>query len=143
MTPTGCASLRDADRSLLDGRAQPTDSRLRGKQSMIHELRIYEAAPGKLGDLHRRFTDVTLAIWARLGIRPIGFWTTLVGPSSNALYYLLEWSDLAERDDKWGRFASDPEWIARKTESERNGVLTTKIENMLLAPTSYFTMPAG
>lgn len=28
MTLTGCATLRDADRSLLDGRAQPTNSRL-------------------------------------------------------------------------------------------------------------------
>ncbi|WP_374410354.1 NIPSNAP family protein [Novosphingobium colocasiae] len=110
---------------------------------MIHELRIYEAAPGKMAALHRRFTDVTLGIWARLGIRPIGFWTTLVGPSSNALYYLLEWSDLAERDDKWSRFAADPEWIESRTASERDGALATSVQNMLLAPTSYFTMSAG
>lgn len=107
---------------------------------MIHELRIYQAAPGKMNDLHRRFSEVTLPVWKRLGIHPIGFWTTLVGPSSNALYYLLEWADLAERDDKWSRFVTDPEWIARKLESERDGVLAANVENMLLAPTSYFTM---
>lgn len=108
---------------------------------MIHELRIYEAMPGRLGDLHRRFMDVTLAIWTRLGIRPIGFWNVLVGPSNNCLYYLLEWSDLAERDEKWGKFVTDPEWIEGRTESERNGILTSNVQNMLLTPTSFFTMP--
>jgi hypothetical protein len=104
---------------------------------MIHELRIYEASPGRLGDLHRRFVDITLGVWSRLGIRPIGFWTTLVGPSNNALHYLLEWENMSERDLKWTRFMTDPEWIARKAETERDGVLVIRAENLILAPTDY------
>lgn len=110
---------------------------------MLHELRVYEAMPGRLGDLHRRFTDVTLGIWERLGIRPLGFWSTLVGPSSNALYYLLEWTDLGERDEKWGKFIADPEWSARRAESERDGALIANVQNMLLTPTSFFRMADG
>lgn len=105
---------------------------------MLHELRIYQATPGKMDLLHRRFTDATIPIWSRLGIRPVGFWTTMVGPASNALYYLLEWTDLTERQQKWSLFATDAEWIACRTESERDGPLTTNVENMLLAPTPYF-----
>ena len=108
---------------------------------MIHELRIYEAAPGRLGDLNRRFTDVTLGIWARLAIRPLGFWTTLVGPSGNALHYLLEWDDLAEREAKWTAFLDDPEWIQRKAETEREGVLVARVENLILSPTAYSQCP--
>lgn len=108
---------------------------------VVHELRIYEAMPGRLGDLHQRFTDVTLNIWQRLGIRPIGFWNTLVGPSSNSLYYLLEWENLAEREDKWSRFVSDPEWIVLRGQSERDGVLTSNVQNMILTPTDFFSMP--
>ncbi|RXR26454.1 NIPSNAP family protein [Sphingobium fluviale] len=110
---------------------------------MLHELRIYEAMPGRLGDLHRRFTDVTLSIWERLGVRPLGFWNCLVGPSSNSLYYLLEWTDLTERDEKWGKFVTDPEWITRRIESERNGALITKVQNILLTPTSFFVAPGS
>ena len=104
---------------------------------MIYELRIYEAAPGRLGDLNRRFADITLNIWERLGIPPIGFWTTLVGPSNNALHYILEWEDMADRHVKWTRFMTDTEWIARKAETERDGVIVTRVENLILAPTEY------
>jgi hypothetical protein len=37
-----------------------------------------------------RFRDKLLPIWERHGIRPIGFWTTLVGESSNELTYILQ-----------------------------------------------------
>jgi len=76
---------------------------------MIHELRIYHCMPGRLGDLNHRFANVTLKIWEKHGIRQVGFWTMLIGPSNHALYYLLEWESLAEREQKWNAFAGDPE----------------------------------
>jgi hypothetical protein len=56
---------------------------------MIHELRIYHCMPGRLPDLNKRFETVTLAIWEKHGIRQAGFWTVLVGPNNQTLYYLL------------------------------------------------------
>lgn len=104
---------------------------------MIHELRKYEATPGRLEDLNRRFREVTLPIWARLGIRPVAFWTSLIGPSNNALFYLLAWDSLAEREQLWGQFLTDAEWIRRKAETERNGVLVARAENLVLQLTDY------
>ena len=76
---------------------------------MIHELRIYHAVPGRLPDLNNRFANITLKMWEKFGIRQAGFWTTLIGPNNNALYYLLEWESLAEREQKWNAFATNPE----------------------------------
>jgi hypothetical protein len=104
---------------------------------MVYELRIYHAVPGRLPDLNNRFSTVTLKLWDRFGIRQVGFWTTLVGPSNNALYYLLEWESLAEREQQWNAFATNPEWLAARAETEKNGPLVERIENMLLTPTAY------
>lgn len=107
---------------------------------MIHELRIYHCMPGRLPDLNRRFETITLKLWEKHGIRQVGFWTVLVGESSNDLYYLLEWKDLAERERLWNGFITDPEWISKRAETERNGPLLTHLTNYFLAPTSYSKM---
>ena len=104
---------------------------------MIHELRIYHAAPGRLPDLNKRFETITTKLWEKRGIRPIGFWTTLIGESNQALYYILEWKDLAERERLWNAFATDPEWLAARAKTEENGPLVNVVTNYILAPTSY------
>ena len=58
---------------------------------MLYELRIYECVPGKLSDLNKRFSTVTLKIWEKHGIRQAGFWTTVIGESNQTLYYMLQW----------------------------------------------------
>ena len=104
---------------------------------MIHELRIYHCAPGRLAALLKRFETTTLGIWDRHGIRQAGFWTTEIGPENHALYYLLEWKSLAEREQKWNAFQADPEWIAKRAESEKDGPIVATIENMILKPTAF------
>lgn len=104
---------------------------------MLYELRIYHCAPGRLGALHRRFETVTLGLWKRYGIHPVGFWTTLVGPSNQMLTYLIRWQSLAERDDKWTAFIADPEWVAERIASESDGIIVERVENQFLEPTTY------
>ena len=104
---------------------------------MIHELRIYRCAPNRLGALLRRFETSTLQIWEKHGIRPIGFWTTAIGESNQDLTYLLEWNSLDEREKKWGAFQSDPEWVARRAESERDAPIVASIANYILQPTKF------
>ena len=107
---------------------------------MIYELRIYHAAPGKLNALNRRFETTTTRFFEKHGIRPVGFWTPLIGNSSTDLYYMLEWESLAEREKKWNAFMSDPEWIRARAESEAGGPLYTHITNLILSPTAYSKM---
>jgi len=104
---------------------------------MIHELRIYRAAPGKMPDLLNRFNTITLKIWERFGIRQAGFWTVLVGESNHDLVYLLEWESMAEREEKWNAFASDPEWLEKRAKTEENGQIVLSVENSLLQPTAF------
>jgi hypothetical protein len=107
---------------------------------MMYELRIYHCVPGKLPELHKRFEGVTLKLFEKHGIRPVGFWTVLVGGSNQDLYYLLEWQDMAERERRWNAFAADPEWLAKRAESEKNGPLLASIDSSFLAPTAYSAM---
>jgi len=104
---------------------------------MLHELRIYHCVPGRLPDLLKRFETITLALWEKHGIRQAGFWTARVGDSNQDLYYLLEWDSLAEREQRWNAFASDPEWIAKRTETEKNGPIVASISNLMLTPTAF------
>ena len=107
---------------------------------MIHELRIYHCVPGRLPDLNKRFETITLKLWEKHGIRPVGFWTTVIGESNNDLTYLLAWESLAEREKKWAAFAADPEWIAKRAESEKDGFILSNITSSFLRPTAFSTV---
>ncbi|ABM58704.1 NIPSNAP family protein [Verminephrobacter eiseniae] len=104
---------------------------------MIVEMRIYHCLPGRLPALHDRFIKSTLGFFEKHGIVQIGFWTTLAGPSNHALTYLLQWESLAERETRWNAFQADPEWIAKRAESEATQAIVERIENHFLTPTSY------
>lgn len=104
---------------------------------MIHELRVYHCAPGRLPALLTRFETVTLKIWERFGIRQAGFWTVEIGESNQVLHYLLEWESLAEREQKWSAFTADPEWLEKRAESERDGPIVTSVSNAILKPTAF------
>jgi len=104
---------------------------------MIYELRLYTCLPGRMPALLKRFETRTLKIWEKHGIRQAGFWTTVIGPDSNALTYMLAWESLGERQQKWGAFTSDPEWLAAREESERDGLIVANVASSFLAPTSF------
>ena len=104
---------------------------------MIHELRIYHCVPGRLPDLNKRFETITLKLWEKHGIRPVGFWTTVIGESNNDLTYLLAWESLAEREQKWAKFAADPEWLKVRAESEADGPINANVANYFLSPTAF------
>jgi len=106
--------------------------------TMIYELRIYHCVSGRLPALLKRFETTTLELWKRHGIRQAGFWTVLVGDGGNQdLHYLLAWESLAEREAKWNKFMTDPEWLAKRAESERDGPIISSIKNMFLQPTAF------
>jgi hypothetical protein len=104
---------------------------------MIYELRVYHCLPGRLPALLKRFETVTLGVWEKHGIRQAGFWTVLVGESNQDLYYLVQWDSLAEREKKWNGFMADPEWQAKRAESERDGPIVASISNSFLQPTAF------
>jgi hypothetical protein len=107
---------------------------------MIFEMRVYRCVPGRLPALLKRFETTTLKLWEKHGLRPSGFFTTLVGESNQELTYFLAWESLAEREKKWNAFATDPEWLAARAKSEEDGQIVGNIVNQLLVPTAFSTV---
>src|ERR1700687_5742109 len=104
---------------------------------MIYELRIYRCVPGRKAALLSRFENETLRIGEKHGIRQAGFWTTLIGESNHELTYLVAWESLAGRGQKWAAFLADPDWIAARAESEKDGPILANVSNAILQPTSF------
>ena|SRR5579871_3020079 len=104
---------------------------------MIYELRVYRCLPNRLPALLKRFESAALRLWDKHGIRQAGFWTTVIGASSNDLTYLLAWESLAERERKWSAFTTDPEGLEARKESEKDGPIVANVVSSILQPTSF------
>ncbi len=104
----------------------------------VYELRIYHAAPGKLGELLARFRDHTTKLFEKHGMRVIAYWTPLDEPEKgNMLIYILQHPSREAAVANWKSFQEDPEWKRVKQESEANGKLAEKIDSTYMALTDF------
>lgn len=104
---------------------------------MIYEERIYKIMPGRLPDIMARFTDHAVPLFEKHGLQLVGFWQTVVGPSSHEVTYLLAFDDLNQRERAWDAFINDPDWIKAKAASEQNGALVADVANRILKPAAF------
>src|SRR4051794_31964587 len=112
--------------------ANPTAS------TVVYELRVYHAAPGKLGELLARFRDHTIKLFDRHGIKSVAYWTPVDEPlKSNTLVYILQHPSHEQAAANWKSFQDDPEWKSVKEKSEANGKLTEKIDSTSLVLTDF------
>src|SRR5437868_10555362 len=106
--------------------------------TVVHELRVYHAAPGKLGELLARFRDHTMELFHRHGIKSVAYWTPVDEPQkSNTLIYMLQHPSREEAAANWKSFQDDAEWKSVKEKSEANNKLTEKIDSTFLALTDF------
>lgn len=104
--------------------------------SNIHELRVYDAMPGKLPALHDRFANHTMQLFKKHGIANVAYWTEDVG-TSNRLVYMLGYPDLGAREKGWTAFQADPAWQQARAESEKNGPLVRVSRHSILRLMPY------
>lgn len=104
---------------------------------MIYELRTYTAMPGKMPALLARFRDHTCALFEKHGIHNVGYWTNSVGGRNDELLYIVAFEDMAQRDRAWTAFVTDPDWIAVRDASEKDGPILHHLENRFLNPTNF------
>ena len=104
--------------------------------SNVQELRIYDAAPGKLPALHDRFANHTIRLFEKHGIENIGYWTEDVG-TSNRLVYILGYPSLGDREKSWAAFGADPDWQKARAESETDGTLVRVSYHSIMRLTPY------
>jgi len=89
--------------------------------TMIYEMRVYTAKPGKLKALALRFRNHTLRLFDRHGIHAPHVFVSK--ETEDQLWYITEFSDEDARQAAWERFQADPEWQHIKRESEADGPL--------------------
>lgn len=107
-----------------------------GDSARCFELRTYDAAPGKLDALLSRFRDHTVALFTKHGMGHIGYWTETEA-GTNRLIYILAHKSRESAAESFKNFREDPDWIAAKTNSEKDGSLTVKVESLFLTPLDF------
>jgi hypothetical protein len=104
----------------------------------VYELRVYHAAPGKLGELLARFREHTVKLFEKHGMKNVAYWTPVDEPEkSNTLIYILQHPSREAAAANWKSFQDDPEWKSVHEKSEANGKLVEKLESTFLTLTDF------
>ncbi len=104
----------------------------------VYELRTYHMNEGKLPLILERFRTKETAIFKRLGMHPVGYWTPTDPPlAGKTLVYLLRHESRAAADAAWAKFRVDPEWVALKAETEKDGEFLASREQVFLKLTEF------
>lgn len=105
----------------------------------IFELRVYHSPTWRqLQALHRRFAGPEIKIFHRVGVHPLLYSQTVIGPNMPNLTYLIPFDNLAAREKAWDAFGADPEWIkARRDSIEKDGQIANLIQIALYKATAY------
>tara|TARA_R100001143_G_C3361345_1_gene136836 strand:- start:7244 stop:7678 length:435 start_codon:yes stop_codon:yes gene_type:complete len=119
-------SLTDGD--MIDNEILSTDDR-------IYELRTYVTHPGKLDDLHKRFSNHTLQLFARHGMVNVGYWIPV--DQENTLIYILSHKSRESAEASWDSFINDPEWRQVYEESHADGPIVKEIESVFMKGAPY------
>lgn len=105
----------------------------------IFELRTYESQ--SFATLARKvdmFNHGEMQIFQRLGMRPVLFGETIVGPKQPNLTYMLSFNDWDARDRLWKEFGSDPEWKKLSGPPEmKDPQIVSNISNVILKPLAF------
>lgn len=109
------------------------------KQPRVFELRVYHSPTEKqLKALHERFAGPEIRIFARSGIHPVLYSSTLIGPNKPNLVYLTPFDDLAAREKAWAAFGADPEWVKVRAESiAKSGQISSVMQMSLFKAAAY------
>lgn len=106
--------------------------------SKVYEMRTYTAAEGKFDAVNARFRDHTVKLFEKHGMKNIGYWTPMDGPTAGTtLIYILEHPSREAAAKNWKAFSADPEWQKAKAASEVNGRIVAKAESQFLTATEY------
>jgi len=119
------------------------------KKNEVYELRIYYTHEGKFNDIISRFENHTTKLFEKHGFVNVGYWTSqsreepsfadeiLNNKDQGALYYIVSFPNMEERDKSWDLFINDPDWKKAYNESRKDGPIVSRIEQVFLNPTTF------
>jgi hypothetical protein len=105
----------------------------------IFELRTYTTPEGKLAALDARFGGGETDLFEKHGMRGFGYFHPMDADdgAERTLVYVLAHASREAAAASWKGFREDPEWIAMKAETEKDGRLAEKVESMFLVPVDF------
>ena len=106
-----------------------------GDEYPLYELRTYYTHEGKIDDLHARFSNHTMALFEKHGIKNIAYWSPADDPS--VLIYLIAHKSADAAKASWTAFGQDPAWQEVAKASRANGPILTKIDSVYMTKTPY------
>ena len=107
-------------------------------EETVYELRVYHLNEGKLPLILDRFKTKERAIFARCGMHEVAFWVPIEGEiPTNTLVYLMRHKSLEVAKASWKMFSADPEWVALKAETEKDGAFVAKHDITFLKLTDF------
>ena len=108
--------------------------------ALVYELRTYTTEEGRLPALHARFKDHTIKLFEKHGMKNVLYFTPVDSDGKsvdNKLVYLLAHKSQAAAKASFDAFRQDPEWIAARDASEKDGKIVAKLESQFLNLTEY------
>jgi len=104
----------------------------------VYELRIYHLNEGKQPLILDRFRTKETAIFARYGMHGVGYWVPTDPPlAGQTIVYMLRHKSRAAATESWAKFGADPEWVALKAETEKDGAFVKLHESTFLKLTDF------
>jgi hypothetical protein len=112
----------------------------------VYELRTYTTLPGRLPALHKRFSEHTMKLFEKHGMKNEAYWTpTDDERKDTTLIYVIshESEDAAKKN--WAAFQADPDWQKARTASEADDaggkILAKAPEKVFMKLTNYSPQP--
>ena len=106
----------------------------------VYELRIYESAHEKLGQLKvDMFNNGEVPIFLDCGITPIFIGQSVIGPHTPNLTYLTMYPSEESRLQAWNLFREHPAWKALSRVKKYKGTVS-RIHKYVLVPKAYSEM---
>jgi hypothetical protein len=107
----------------------------RAANSRIYEMRTYTTLPGRLPALHKRFSEHTIKLFEKNGIKNGMYWVPT--DEENKLIYFVSHDSREAAEKSWKAFGADPEWQKARTASETDGKIVEKVERVWMKLTDY------
>ena len=107
-------------------------------ETKVYELRVYTVLPGRMKAMNARFRDHTNKLFIKHGMTLVGYWQpTDEKEHDRKLIYVLAHASKEAAAKSWKAFREDPDWIAVRNASEKDGKIVEKVEATFMAPTDY------
>ncbi len=108
----------------------------------VYELRTYTTLPGRLPALHKRFSEHTLKLFEKHGMKNEAYWVpTDDERKDTTLIYVISHESEEAAKKNWAAFGADPDWQKARAASEASEaggkILAKAPEKVFMKLTGY------